>query len=151
VAEEDINRPDESKKTQRSWWNGGDSHFHPSKQARKVLQGPLTFSPTPSLDEAELLESSIQADNDQAKLMRRNCWLCHLPFNQLKELAKNGEIPKKVPWHTKGSNPSQQVFKATIDQDTFCQWIKWSQHSEDLSPSSRASWQLSDTRQQQSS
>jgi hypothetical protein len=63
------------------------------------------------------------------------CWhycLGHLPFVQLKQLAKNGEIPRKlakttpprcagclfgamtkVPWRTKGNESGKQVFKAT--------------------------------------
>lgn len=35
--------------------------------------GPLTLSPTQSLDEAKFLESSIQTNNDQAKLWPRQC------------------------------------------------------------------------------
>ena len=50
--------------------------------------GPLTFSPTPSLDNGDLQEISTSADDDQAELMQWHFCLGHLPFNQLKQLAK---------------------------------------------------------------
>jgi hypothetical protein len=103
--------------------------MQPTQQDRV---GPLTFSPTPSLDQSQLLEASTQANDDQAELIRWHYRLGHLPFVQLKQLAKNGEIPTKlakttpprcagclfgamtkVPWRTKGSESGKQVFKAT--------------------------------------
>ena len=100
--------------------------------AKQDRAGPLTFSPTPSLDQSEFLEATTQADDDQAELMRWHYRLGHLPFVQLKQLAKKGEIPRKlakttpprcagclfdamtkVPWQTKGSESGKQVFRAT--------------------------------------
>ena len=50
--------------------------------------GSLTFSPTPLLDNEDLQEISTSADDNQAELMQWHFCLGHLPFNQLKELAK---------------------------------------------------------------
>jgi hypothetical protein len=101
----------------------------PSDQS--IRCGPLTFNPTPleTKDEA----SPIAAANDQAKLMRWHYQLGHLTFAKLKQLAFNGEIPKKlaqlpppkkcagclfgamtqIPWCGKESISSHEVFVAT--------------------------------------
>ena len=52
------------------------------------LTSPLTFSLTPSLDNQNLQEISASANDDQAELMKWHFCLSHLPFNQLKRLAK---------------------------------------------------------------
>ena len=122
------------------WSNSQDKQHVKHETAGKLRSnkqhvnwiGPLTFLLTPSLDKEDLQEISTSVDDDQAVLMQWHFQLGHLPLNQLKELAKNGEIPKKlvktmlpwcagclfgamtkVPWQTKGSNTGQQVFKAT--------------------------------------
>ena len=121
------------------WWNSQDKQCVMRQQENwrsdkhQIDQiGPLTFSPTPSLEDEDVQEVSTSADDDQAELMRRHFHLGYLPFNQLKQLAKNGKIPKKltklmppwcagcffgamtkVPWQTKGSGTGKQVFKAT--------------------------------------
>ena len=69
----------------------------PSSTKQQVDRiGPLTFSPTPSLDDEDLQEINALANNHQAELMQWHFCLGHLPFNQLKELAKIGETPKKL-------------------------------------------------------
>ena len=64
----------------------------PSDQS--IRRGPLTFNPTPSETKDEA--SPIAAADDQAKLMRWHYQLGHLTFAKLKQLALNGEIPKKL-------------------------------------------------------
>jgi len=68
--------------------------IQPAKQDRV---GPLTFAPTPSLDDSELLEATTQADNNQAELMRWHYCLGHLPFVQLKQLVKMGRYQRNWP------------------------------------------------------
>ena len=84
------------------------------------------------MDEADRLELGAEADDPQAELMRWHCRLGHLPFNDMKKLAENGEIPKKlakanpsrcagclfgamtkIPWQTKSKESGKQVFKAS--------------------------------------
>jgi hypothetical protein len=48
--------------------NSSSSHEQQLNQQQDHL-GPLTFSPTPSLDNTKLLCATTQADNDQAELM----------------------------------------------------------------------------------
>ncbi len=55
---------------------GGGTIIQPAKQDRV---GPLTFSPTPSLDQSEFLEATTQADDDQAELMTD--WATYHLFN----------------------------------------------------------------------
>ncbi len=104
---EDLEEPDPS-----IWW------------------GPLTFDPSPPLDEDE--DAPLAAANNQAELIWWHYWLGHLPFPKLKQLACNGEIPKKLakltapkcagclfgamtklPWRSKESKSSHKVFIAT--------------------------------------
>ncbi len=59
-----------------------------------IRQAPLTFDPSPPLEEGEDIQ--LAAANNEAELM---CWhyhLGHLSFPKLKQLALNGEIPKKL-------------------------------------------------------
>jgi len=58
--------------------------------------GPLTFSPASNLTNHEHLDLSTSADNNQAKLMCWHCCLGHLSFDKLKQLVRNGKIPKKL-------------------------------------------------------
>jgi hypothetical protein len=100
----------------------------PPSQA--VRRGPLTFDPLPLTEEGEDVHLAV-ADN-QAVLMRWHYRLGHLTFAKLKQLALNGEIPKKlatvtppkcagclfgtmtkIPWRGKETKASQEVFIAT--------------------------------------
>ena len=100
-----------------------------------IRKGPLTFDPSPPLDEDE--DAPLAAADDQAELMRWHYRLGHLPFPKLKQLARNGEIPKKLakltapkcagclfgamtklPWRGKESKSSHEVFTATKPGET---------------------------------
>jgi hypothetical protein len=59
-----------------------------------IRRGPLTFDPSPPLDEDE--NAQLADADDKAELMRWHYWLQHIPFPKLKQLACNGEIPKKL-------------------------------------------------------
>ena len=127
-ASEKVHEDDDTVKTS----NTSSSVQQRRQQAQEDRIGPLTFSPTPKLSDAELLEHSTAAEDDQAELMRWHYRLGHLSFEKLKQLAKNGEIPKKlakttpprcagclfgamtkVPWRTRGPKSNKQVFTAT--------------------------------------
>jgi hypothetical protein len=90
--------------------------------------GPLTFDVNPELEDNKHVY--LAAVDNQAKLMRWHYPLCHLSFAKLKQLALNGEIPRrldkvkpptcagclfgamtKVPW--RGRETSSEVFVAT--------------------------------------
>ena len=62
--------------------------------SKTICRGPLTFNPLPHQEEGE--DSQLVAADDQTKLMRWHYRLGHLPFSKLKQLALNGEIPKKL-------------------------------------------------------
>jgi hypothetical protein len=64
----------------------------PPSQA--IRRGPLTFDPSPPTEEEE--DVHLAATNNQAKLMHWHYRLSHLTFAKLKQLALNGEIPKKL-------------------------------------------------------
>jgi hypothetical protein len=102
------------------------------EQRRRIPTPPgaLTFNPPPLLKEEKELQ--LIAANNQAELMRWHYRLGHLLFAKLKMLAKNGEIlchlakvpaPKcagclfgtmtKLPWCSKESKSSHEVFVAT--------------------------------------
>ena len=51
-AEEDLLRPADLKTSEGDGENGGEDIIQPTQQDRV---GPLTFSPTPSLDQSEIL------------------------------------------------------------------------------------------------
>ena len=125
VAEEDLNRPEKESK-------GSEGAQGQDQEKQEDRIGPLNLSPAPNLADHELLKLNTSASDDQAELMRWHCRLGHLSFDKLKQLAKNGEIPKKlakttsprcagclfgamtkVPWRTKGNESGKQVFKAT--------------------------------------
>ena len=59
-----------------------------------IHHGPLTFDPLPHQEEGE--DTQLAAADDQTELMRWHYHLGHLPFSKLKQLALNGEIPKKL-------------------------------------------------------
>jgi hypothetical protein len=97
----------------------------------KVIHcGPLTFDPSPSQEEGE--NTQLATANNQTKLMHWHYRLGHLPFAKLKQLALNGEIPKKlakvkppkcarclfgamtrIPWRGRETKASHEVFIAT--------------------------------------
>ncbi len=95
-----------------------------------IRHGPLTFDPSPPPEEGE--DVQLAAADDQAELMRWHYRLGHLTFAKLKQLALNGEIPKKlatvtppkcagclfgamtkIPWRGKETKASREVFIAT--------------------------------------
>jgi hypothetical protein len=95
-----------------------------------ICHGPLTFDPSPPPEEGE--DVHLAAADNQAELMRWHYRLGHLTFAKLKQLALNGEIPKKlakvmppkcagclfgamtkIPWHGKETKASHEVFIAT--------------------------------------
>jgi hypothetical protein len=84
----------------------------------------------PSQEEGE--DNQLAAADNQTKLMRWHYRLEHLPFAKLKQLALNGEIPKKlakakppkcagclfgvmtkIPWSGREAKASHEVFIAT--------------------------------------
>jgi hypothetical protein len=95
-----------------------------------ILHGALTFDPSPPPEEGE--DVHLAATNNQAELMQWHYRLGHLTFAKLKQLALNGEIPKKlakvtppkcagclfgamtkIPWRGKETKASHEVFIAT--------------------------------------
>jgi hypothetical protein len=62
--------------------------------SKAIHHEPLTFDPSPPQEEGE--DTQLAATNDQTKLMRWHYRLGQLPFVKLKQLALNGEIPKKL-------------------------------------------------------
>jgi hypothetical protein len=95
-----------------------------------IRRGPLTFDPLPSQEEGE--DTQLAAADDQTKLMHWHYHLGHLPFVKLKQLALNGEFPKKlakvkppkcagclfgmmtrIPWRGRETKASHEVFIAT--------------------------------------
>ncbi len=98
--------------------------------SKATQQGPLTFDPSSPTEEAE--DVQLSAANKQAKLMQWHYRLGHLSFPNLKQLALNGEIPKKLtkvlppkcagclfgtmtelPWQGKETKANHKVFVAT--------------------------------------
>jgi hypothetical protein len=95
-----------------------------------ICRGPLTFNPSPHQEQGK--DTQLAAANDQTELMQWHYRLGHLPFSKLKQLALNGEIPKKlakvkpskcagclfgamnkIPWQGKEAKASHKVFIAT--------------------------------------
>jgi hypothetical protein len=62
---------------------------------KSICHGPLIFDPLPPIAVDE--DAPLAAADDQAELMRWHFCLGHLSFQKLKQLALNGEIPKKLP------------------------------------------------------
>ena len=100
------------------------------RPSEALCRRPLTFDPRPQEDEDEHM--TLAASGEQAELMRWYYCLGHLPFLRLKQLAINGEIPKKltkvappkcagslfgammkIPWCGKETKSSHEVFVAT--------------------------------------
>ncbi len=101
-----------------------------------LRSGPLTFNPRPQEEEDE--QTTLAASDQQAELMRWHYRLGHLPFSRLKQLAINGEIPKKlakvappkcagclfdamtkIPWRGKETKAFHEVFVATKPGNAF--------------------------------
>jgi hypothetical protein len=99
----------------------------PSKATQRR---PLTFDPSNLTEEAE--DVQLLATKEQVKLMQWHYHLSHLTFPKLKQLALNGEIPKKLtkvlppkcagclfgamtklPWRGKKTKADHKVFIAT--------------------------------------
>jgi hypothetical protein len=59
-----------------------------------IWQGPLTFDPLSSTEEGEDIQ--VAAANNQAEIMHWHDQLGHLTFPKLKQLALDGEFPKKL-------------------------------------------------------
>ncbi len=95
-----------------------------------IHRGPLTFDSLPHQEEGE--DTQLAAADDQTELMQWHYRLGRLPFSKLKQLALNGEIPKKlakvkphkyagclfgamtkIPWQGKEAKASHEVFIAT--------------------------------------
>ena len=112
----------------------GNVHTDTSEEDEQETEtariGPLTFDPTPQLEDDE--QHHHVATDDQAELMRWHHRLGHLSFAKLKKLATFGEIPKrlakikppvcagclfgamtKVPWRGKEGASDHAVFEAT--------------------------------------
>jgi hypothetical protein len=138
VAEEDFYRGN------RKWFiddkgNEDDETIHtsnvtdpPDKMAapdKSILRGPLIFDPSPPIAANE--DAPLAAADDQAELMQWHYRLGHLSYQKLKQIALNGEIPKKLsklkppkcagclfgtmtklPWHGKESASSHKIFVA---------------------------------------
>ena len=105
-----------------------DGPYEPSKQSER--RGTLTFDPSPPLAADE--EVPLAAADDQAELMRWHYRLGYASFSALKQMAKIGEIPKKlakvhppkcagclfgamtkIPWRGKESKASHEVLVTT--------------------------------------
>ncbi len=99
-----------------------------------IRSGPLTFDLRPLEKEDE--HTTLAAFDNQAELMRWHYCLGHLPFLKLKQLAIDGEIPKKLakvappkcagcligamtkfPWRGKETKASHKVFVATKPEE----------------------------------
>jgi hypothetical protein len=95
-----------------------------------IRRSPLTFDSLPPQEEGE--DTQLTAANNQTKLMHWHYRLGHLPFVKLKQLALNGDIPKKlakvkppkctgclfgamtrIPWCGRETKASHEVFIAT--------------------------------------
>jgi hypothetical protein len=59
-----------------------------------IRHGTLIFDPSPPIAADE--DITFAAADDQVELMRWHHCLGHLSFQKLKQLALNGEIPKKL-------------------------------------------------------
>ncbi len=64
------------------------------EEKQTTRMGPLTFDVNPELEDDERVY--LAAVDDQAKLMRWHYCLGHLSFTKLKQLALNGEIPRRL-------------------------------------------------------
>jgi hypothetical protein len=95
-----------------------------------ICRVPLIFDPSPPIAEDE--DVLLAAADDQAELMQWHYRVGHLSFQKLKQLALNGKIPKKLsklkppkcagclfgamtklPWRSKESTLSHEIFVAT--------------------------------------
>jgi hypothetical protein len=95
-----------------------------------ICRGPFTFDPSPPIAADE--DVTLAATDDQAELVQWHYRLGHLSFKKLKQLALNGEIPKKLsklkppkcagclfgamtklPWRSKDLAFSHEIFVTT--------------------------------------
>ena len=123
-----VREDDDTVQTSNKTSDSPPPSYEPSDQAER--RGPLTFDPTPPVAEND--DPPLYAADDQAELMRWHYRLGHASFSMLKQMAKNGEIPKKlakvlppkcagclfgattkIPWRGKESASSHEVFVAT--------------------------------------
>ncbi len=65
----------------------------PDPSDESIHHGPLIFDPPPPIAADE--DIPLAAADDQSELMQWHYRLGHLPFQKLKQLALNGDIPKK--------------------------------------------------------
>jgi hypothetical protein len=65
-----------------------------SKESTATQIGPLTFDPSPQLEDDE--QHVHVASDKQAELKRWHYCLGHLAFSKLKQLALNNKIPKQL-------------------------------------------------------
>jgi hypothetical protein len=66
----------------------------PAAPNETIHHGPLTFNPNVQANDAK--DTLLAAPDNQADLMSWHYHLGHLSFTNLKQLAHNGKIPKKV-------------------------------------------------------
>ena len=144
LAEENLLLSDEYKKTDTSVTEGAshddetikagnvqtDTSDEDEQETETARVGPLTFDPTPQLEDDE--QHQHDATDDQAELMQWHHRLGHLSFAKLKKLAILGEIPKrlakvkppvcagclfgamtKIPWRGKEGASDHTVFEVT--------------------------------------
>jgi hypothetical protein len=123
-----VREDDDTIKTSNRSEGSPSPSYEPSKQAER--RGPLTFDPSPPKLEED--NSSLAAVDDQAELMQWHYRLGHASFSALKQMAKNGEIPKqlakvhppkcagclcgamtKISWRGKEYKDSHKIFVAT--------------------------------------
>jgi hypothetical protein len=107
--------------------NAPDPSDEKAAPDKSICRGPLIFDLSPPIAADE--DIILAAADDQAKLMQWHYHLGHLSFQKLKQLALNGEIPKKLsklkppkcagylfgamtklPWCGKESASSHKIF-----------------------------------------
>ncbi len=107
----------------------------PATPDQTICIWPLFLDPTPQASNDE--DTLMAAADDQAELMQWHYRLGHLLFKKLKQLARNGKIPKKfakiappkcagclfgamtkLSWRGKESKSSHKVFVATKPGET---------------------------------
>ncbi len=136
-----VREDDDTNKTSNRSGDSPPPSYEPSEQAER--RGPLTFDPSPP--EVEEEDLSLAAVDNQAELMRWHYRLGHASFSALKQMAKNGEIPKKlakvhlpkcagclfgamtkIPWRGKSQKPLTRSLSQPSRGSAFL-WTKWSQ------------------------
>jgi hypothetical protein len=90
IIDNKVNKDDETICTS----NVPDSPDKTVAPDKSICRGPLIFDPSPPIAADE--DAPLAAADDQAELMRWHYCFGHLSFQKLKQLAFNGEIPKKL-------------------------------------------------------